>query len=342
MNRAHKIAAASLVSLVIAALTAPTGAPVATAVDGTDTGAAARLDTSLNQSIVVVPHPDDEFQMWSLVENSPSNYKVFLVGTRGEQTNGCQPENFDRLQQPALGEIAPSPTPTGQWTESCADARMNSMLGFMTAMSEHDPSVPGAWSEPRDVGPFPANATELCRVDNGLQVCGDAQRSARVWHDTEGRGAIVSWDLGDGDLTADEVAWAVRTTIDERDELGLPHQRLHNLLGGFRNLKNGCHVYDHVDHRAVHSALWSENFGAQYHAAATCADDPDASRAETVTAGSASAAFALGDGGQRRGAHGMHYGWLNRSAHPLDNVGQDATFHTHQHFWIRRDGDLTG
>ncbi|MBE1876382.1 hypothetical protein [Myceligenerans pegani] len=317
----------------------------ADAPDGSFRGVVTSMDGSSESaspsktSLVVTPHPDDEFEMWSLIEGSTDNYKVFLVTTRGEQTGACRPETTADWLQEELGEVPPTPTPQGRWTTSCSDARMNSMLGFLTAMSEHDPSVPGDWSESRDIGPFPAEGVDVCRDDNGTQVCTAAQRTARVWLDQQGRGAVVSWDLGDGDLTAAEADWAIRTTLAERDALGLPVQDVHNALGGFSNTgQYDCHVYAHNDHRAVHVALWSGSYGIRYHAGATCADDPSMSREETVTAASADAAFEVGAGGERIGAFARHYGWLHLSYYRLDRSGQDQVFHTHQKFWIRRNG----
>lgn len=298
--------------------------------------------TSLNASIVTVAHPGDEFQAWSLIDGSSANYKIFVVATRGEQSNACTPEKFAALQQTNLGEVAPSPTPTGKWTTSCADARMNSMLGYLSAMSEHDPTVPGSWSAPRDIGPFPAVGVSLCRDDGGAQVCGNAQRSARVWLDEEGRGAVVSWDLGDGDLTEAEVQWALRTTLAERSALGLPHQRVHNVLGGYANNFFDCYVHPHADTRAVNQTLLRQYFGAAYNTAATCAGDPNADRAATVSTGSLNASFSVAANGQRLGAHSRHYGWLYSSYAAWDAVGQEELFHSHQSFWTRREADLTG
>jgi hypothetical protein len=298
--------------------------------------------TALNGSIVTVAHPGDEFQSWSLIENSAANYKIFVVATRGEETNACAPANFGDLQQTNLGELAPSPTPSGRWTPSCADARMNSMLDYLTAMSAQDPTVPGSWSAPRDVGPFPAVGVSLCRDDGGTQVCGNAQRSARVWLDTQGRGAVVSWDLGDGDLTQPEVEWALRTTIAERPALGLPHQRVHNIVGGFANRVYGCYLHGAEDSRSVNQTLFRQYFGATYNIAASCSDDPSVSRAATVTNGALNASFGVGSDGRRLGAHSRIYGWQYRTYAAWDAVGQEQLNHSHQHFWMRRQADLTG
>src|ERR671917_1265731 len=59
---------------------------------------------------VVVPHPDDEFSAWSLIEKSHDNYPVFIVLTRGERTRYCAPEGKVALQV-NLGEDKPSPYP---------------------------------------------------------------------------------------------------------------------------------------------------------------------------------------------------------------------------------------
>ncbi|GAA3588968.1 hypothetical protein GCM10022198_10930 [Klugiella xanthotipulae] len=283
-------------------------------------------------SYIVIPHPDDEFEAWSLVENSPDNYKVFITVTRGDETGYCTPAS--QAYQVGL-EKAPTPKPTDKWTASCDNARLNSWLSFFTDMSKTDPSIPGSWAAGTTVGPFPANGTAISRVDGSTTV---TDRSAKVWVDTQGRGAAIAFNLGDGDLTAAEVTWAVKTVRDNRTALGinstLPNW---NLVTSFANSVYGsCAVYTHPDHRAIHESVWNTNFGFGYQAGATCATDPDASRTQLVTAASTNAAFSVNTAtGLRTGAHTWNYGWLNDTYFAVSRNAQNSVFMQRQSFWIR-------
>lgn len=282
---------------------------------------------------IAVPHPDDEFQVWSLVEDTPEDYKVFITMTHGEATTYCEPAGYARSYQPGLERPA-DPAPTGRWTSSCSRARLGSHVRYFRDMAAADDSVPGALTDLGTKGPFPADGVGLCRTDASTS-CTDAQRTARVWRDAHGRGALVVFDLGDGDLTSAEVAWAIRTVRDHRGALGLDTSLPDShLLGTYANADPACFLYPNADHEAVHTALSTTDFGLGHQSAATCAADPDADRSAVVSAAGADAAFRLS--GQRRvGAHVSNYGWLEDPHYALDRTGQSQLFHTHQHFWSR-------
>lgn len=300
---------------------------------------AAQATGETQMSYILVPHPDDEFQAWSLIENAPSNYKVFVVATRGEATQFCDPTIYPLGYQPGYGEVASAPSPTGKWTPSCVTARQNSMVGYLTQMSAADPTIPGSFGPMTTYGPFPGGTTAICRTVAGTPTCGAAERTVDVWVDSLGRGAIVNFNLGDGDLTSPEATWALNTVINNRAALGinstLPN---YNALGAFSNTAYSCFSYAHPDHKAVHTALWNNSFGLVYRAAATCASDPDQSRAQTVTPSSVTAAFQLSGSGPtatRIGAHVKRYGWLAYDYYPIDTSGQNQLFQSHQNFWVK-------
>jgi hypothetical protein len=256
-------------------------------------------------SYIVLPHPDDEWQTWSLVENSPSNYKVFILLTQGEQTAYC-------------GSI--------KWTQQCKDERITSWLSYLTQMSQTDTALPGDWDAPRDVT-LPARGYSLT-VDNGAGLV-PASTSARVWADKRGKGAAVVFDLGDGDLTRQEVKWAIESVRDNRAAMGindtLPNW---NALGAYWNsYYPGCAVYTHPDHRAVHEALWNYSYGFVYNAAATCGADPDAQRKQLTTAPSNGASWGAS------GAFPAHYGWLG--GWTFSGQTQTDLFHAPQAWWTR-------
>lgn len=180
---------------------------------------------------------------------------------------------------------------------------------------------------PYDEPPSVYDDSPRCRTD----------ATATVWVDQEGRGVLVAFNLGDGDLTRQEVAWAVRTVRDNRAALGINSKLPDGALigGSFSNRQYDCFEYTHPDHYAVHQALHDVDFGMDYQAAPTCADDPETARSEVVTDDSAAAAFEVGPHGKRMGSHTRNYGWLYNPYYPLDREGQNELFHTHQEFWVR-------
>lgn len=188
-------------------------------------------------TIYLAPHPDDEFQFWSLLEEQATDYKILVVLNRGEQTAYCERETWESALQADLGELPPSPEPDGRWTLDCEEARISSLLGFMSEMAASDPGIPGIFSEPATHGPLDEAGRELCRMDGEeVRNCGDEIREARVWLDAEERGAVVFFNLGDGDLTQDSVAWAVESLLAHREEWGLaPEIPVSSIVGAFAN-----------------------------------------------------------------------------------------------------------
>lgn len=314
---------------------AATGLLLAAATACTSSGGSAVEPTQV--AYVVSPHPDDEFQAWSLVEDSPDTYTVFIMLTQGEETRFCEPDTYAAEGYDEPHEPPAEPEPRGRWTESCSTARLASWVAYTEDMAATDPSLPGDLGESTTAGPFPASGTTICRDDRDTKHCGAEQRTAQVWLDSQDRGALVSFDLGDGDLSADEVVWALETVRDHREDLGLDTELPESGIIGaaFANRDHpDCFVYDHPDHHAVHEALADHDFGTGPQSAATCRTDPRADRFETVTASAGETAFAV-DGKERVGAHTTAYGWLHEEFYPLDRTGQNELFHSHQAFWTR-------
>lgn len=75
--------------MLTAALASSCGLPEEETSPALSTTAQAATPTQL--SYVLFPHPDDEYEGWALIDNSTSNYKVFIMMTRGEETSGCLP-----------------------------------------------------------------------------------------------------------------------------------------------------------------------------------------------------------------------------------------------------------
>lgn len=255
---------------------------------------------------VLLPHPDDEFQVWSQVEGREDSYTVFVLMTRGEQSSYCDSE-----------------TGGGRWTSTCADARLASWTGFFEQMGEQDATLPGALpAEPERVTGLDPDDVAVGRDDDG-EVTVDAD--ALVWRDAEGRGALVAFDLGDGDLTEQEATWAAEQVITDPAEFGLLDRAPDRVLGAyyFPGEADGCFSYPHPDHAAVAATIRAADL-APVQAYATCrAADAGASESR-VSDGAAEAAF--GDGG----AFPAHYGWLGDW--PLARDDQSQLFHVPQAF----------
>ena len=283
-------------------------------------------------SYIAVPHPDDEMQAWSLVEDTPDTYEVFIVMTRGEQTAYCASPGLDD----GTGEAAPSPWPAGRWTASCEAARQDSFFDFLAGMAANDASVPAHFSHYGTIGPFDSLGAAICRLDDVGCI---EDRTAQVW--TAANAAVVWFNLGDGDLTQDEASWAVRTVLENRSALGIDSELPgHQLIGAsyWNSTYHDCFVYEHDDHRAVREALWHTDFGIGEQIVATCANDPDASRSAEVSPARFDDAFET-SGTERIGAHVVHYGWLASGSPGYwagDDHNQSELFHRRQTFRVSR------
>ena len=283
-------------------------------------------------SLIVSPHPDDEMQAWSLVEDTPTQYKVFVFLTRGEQTSFCAADTpgYDA----GTGEHRPSPAPEGKWTASCAEARIASTNDFIEQMGATDAGIPSSFSYAGTTAPFPTNGISVTRCDTSCI----SKRSAEVY-DGGAAGIALYFDLGDGDLTTDEVRWAVDTVLQNRGSLGIPDLPWEQVVGAsFSNSTHSdCFMYPHPDHRSVNEALWQHDFvGVDDQYGATCADDPAVTVTVDVSDTAFDGAFAM-SGATRVGHHVRNYGWLHSSYYAGDysTSTQNELFHRHQTFWRR-------
>lgn len=290
--------------------------------------------------IVVIPHPDDEWQTWSLVENNPDTYKIFLLATHGEQTAFC-PQ---------------------RWTPQCSQARLSGIVSYLTNMAKTDATIPGDLEDLGQRGPFPTQGVTLQRLDDeGLpsQHVVGGRNSAQVFRDRAGRGALIVFDLGDGDLGVDELQWAIKTVIANPTRLGLPKwvmppprtkegdptSRL-SIVSSYYNADfPTCFHYPHRDHHAVAQAVKTGTYPVAWKAGATCTDDPAVRVKKTVSATSVHAAW-QGWGKLRLGARNGRpqagvavppafldaYGWLG-NYHCCDAT-QQALFMGPQAFWV--------
>lgn len=279
-----------------------------------------RTDHSQETIIVLVPHPDDEFQSWSLIEHRDNQAVIFVTLTQGESSSFCKPHNYETGLEEDLGELPPTPIPTGTETKSCTAARMNSMLGFISEMSLSDPHLPGNF--------LPATHHK---------VPGTSSHTASIWRDKDSRGAVVAFDLDDGNVTSEQVITLTQELLSNQQNWQLDYGKISAIVGSFANDSYRCYSYPHPDHLAVSDALWSHDFGVGPQLAAGCITDPETSLIAMVSNKSSRAAFNFGSNWHRLGAHERHYGWLHNESYELAETGQGKLFTRFQAFWIRFD-----
>lgn len=295
--------------------------------------AAPALAAPIQISYLVMPHPDDEYQVWSLVTGSGTNYKVIIYMTRGEQTAFCKNDSAAKnayqgplspVGQPDYGEVNPLGAGTniwlGMWTSTCKNSRIEGTLDFLTKKAQSDSSIPTGFSY-RNTYSFTGNTSAGVpprRYDCNESVtplCTPTEsRSAKVYNASNGMGKVIFFDLGDNDLTKEEVQWAIAAVRSNKSTLGIPTSLPdYNSLGAFRHsgVYSGCQQYDHKDHKSVHDALWQYDMINGKQHARTCSGDPDhdSGRTKSVTL-SEHDATKQGSTTTRTGPFQKYYGWL--------------------------------
>lgn len=296
-------------------------------------------------SYIVMPHPDDEWGGWSLIANSTGNNKIFLFATNGEQTGACSPEG-EAWYEGSYGETQPSNPPWnagGRFSSACMASRRSSTLGELNDRAATDPTLPTFVGASPSTKCFSGNTRAGIppqRKDDGLLAY--TSNCAVVYQSTNGYGTAIFFDLGDADLTKEEVEWAVLAVKNNKSYVGVANLSDHNIIGGYRNAVNygtACAVYNHTDHQAVHAALWNYSMGVTVRWGRTCTNDPDASasnggRTSTVSSTDQSSATAM-SGSTRVGTLQKRYGWLIDGYWTSIYTGYDKQWSSTQAFWGR-------
>jgi hypothetical protein len=290
-------------------------------------------------SLVVMPHPDDESEAWSLIENSSANYKVFTYLTRGEETAYCINSSFTNALVTDKGEVHPGHTPGGKWAIGCHENRIASTINFLNMMAAHDSSLPKGFSISNyTTVTLPANGANPQHIDNGIAY---NDRTVRIYNSTNGMGKVLFFNLGDRDLTTSEVAWAIKAIKTNPAAIGIPtNLPFYNAIGPYANtIYSDCVVYAHPDHKAIHTALYGTDFSfTGYQTAATCQTDPDTHRTVSVTATSWNRAWGMGTANQRTGYAQKYYGWLDSATNGwavASGASQNQVMMQKQSFWQR-------
>ena len=261
---------------------------------------------------VVVPHPDDELEAWSLLEDRADQYPVFVLCTHGEQTVYAD----GRGHQPELGERTPLPQPWGGRGSAAVRAqRLDSFAAFLDGAAALDPQL------------------DAPLVDHGVLEDGPSPFSLAVGE----RSARVVFDGGDGRLTPAFVTAALQRTRALR-RTHLPVHEEGGVVGAaYWNASPGSVRYVHRDHRAVHEALWSTDQGVPGpQECRTGSADPDATRTEQITPGTYDALMGLAEDGRRTGVFQVVYGWLGPpQGWPRGETDATTMWSRTQSFWRR-------
>lgn len=171
------------------------------------------------------------FALLTLKAGPPTAYSVMIVLTRGEESGAC-------------ADVG------GMWSEACAETRLEAWTDFFTQMSLEDPSIPGDFAEAITVDL--SRHDPITERDDGGELVHDP--TAQVWLDEPGRGALVAFNAGDGDLTSDETQWALDLVLQEPELFGLPNIDGPQEVWGsywYAGDTTECAVYPHPDHRAI-------------------------------------------------------------------------------------------
>lgn len=262
---------------------------------------------------VLVPHPDDEFQAWALLQGRRDLHHVFVLLTAGEATAMCGGGGL----QADLGERAPQPQPFVPGDrQRCAAQRLDSWHAFLDGMARVDTAA-------GDVEPKGEHA--------GLDVHVGPTSSR------------VVCDLGDGQLTADVVLDALARTRALRGRV-LPDLAEEDVVGAayWNADAPGSLLYRHPDHRAVHDALWHGDLDLPAWCR-TASGDPDAVPPRGLTRHVMPRLYQLVTGldadGRRTGLLQVVYGWLAfgeaGGAWPVGETDATTLFSRRQSFWRR-------
>ncbi len=312
---------------------------------------------------IFVAHPDDEADALAGTDSLSSKHKVIVVLTRGEADAACTiggfPQSYQGPSHPTdpnsydRGEIPPPYPITDRYTVECENNRINSFLHFMGAIGSKDPSMPTGYSA-RSLSGSAAAPPEHTRSTGPPTRYDDATarpgNRVRVWNDASGqnRATLVQFDLGDSDLTKEEVQWAVDRLIQRRAYYGIPNLPWHRAFTNFDNTPRypSCDVYRHPDHRRVHEAFFDTSYPYAYghfatHRGRTCDTDVDPTASYSYSLDWRNYFFELGSGSdpQRIGPFQRRYGWLIPSwlrREAWDSAtSPDPKYGNVQHFWSR-------
>ncbi|HMK12199.1 MAG TPA: hypothetical protein VK461_11495 [Acidimicrobiales bacterium] len=306
------------------------------------TSVVAPASPDLKIRYIVIPHPDDEFEAWSMVANDTTHYIVFILLTRGEYSQFCNGSGIPEQQQ-ERGEREPQPQPfMGEGTSSCAQQRVDAWSSFLDARGGVESSI----GRPGFLGQFdmnlPAGATLPSKIDSAGQRI--PATTYLLW--VGDKSARFVFDFGDRDLSLNEVVLGIQTVRDLRFRV-LPVTDEDDLVAGayFNDSFDPSIRYQHPDHKAVQEAIKEFDFqmpGPQW--GRTVPEDPDVAETLEVPPSIYCAVMCVdpdpidpvtNPDALRTGTLQADYGWLA----PVYWVGAElpsgSIFSREQSFWKR-------
>lgn len=283
---------------------------------------------------IVTAHPDDEYAAWALIHRSSSNYPVFCVLTRGEQTDRCPGPN---IQAGENGYGFPYGALAANKGSDCASVRINSFTSFLTGMT-------GSGSGSDSYLANPTVGAQISGARSGVSGYGTVSNRGYLLY-AHSKCAALFFDLGDGTLEENEVLWALASARAARAAGELPNLPEYAIICGAyywtdaaNSNVNGSRYYYHRDHASVSKAIYNNAIipGA-YRWGATADLDTRPGRTDPISRYVHERAFVRNPSGASIGVLQREYGWLSDPSywafgHFIKDGG--GTTYT-QRFWQR-------
>ncbi len=222
---------------------------------------------------IVLPHPDDEFEAWSMVAGDTTHYIVFILLTRGEYSRYCDGSGISELQA-NRAERFPEPQPfTGQGTPDCAQQRIDAWSSFLDGRG----AVESALGRPGFLGQFDLDVPPGAAVPSKVTASGSRVPATTYLLWVGDKSARVAFDFGDTDLSLNEVVLGIEAVRAMRSSV-LPISAEDDIVAAayFNDSFDPSIRYVHPDHKAVQQAIKGLDFetpGPQW--GRTVPEDPE-------------------------------------------------------------------
>ena len=207
---------------------------------------------------IVLPHPDDEFEAWSMVAGDTTHYIVFILLTRGEYSRYCDGSGISQLQTDRA-ERLPQPQPfTGEGTPTCAEQRLDAWSTFLDTRG----GVESAIGRPGFLGQFDLDVPEGAALPSKIDASGERVPETKYLLWVGDKSARFAFDFGDRDLSLNEVVLGIEAVRALRSRV-LPVSEEDDIIAGayFNDSFDPSIRYQHPDHKAVQEAVKGIDFG---------------------------------------------------------------------------------
>lgn len=299
--------------------------------------AAALTTTKTNLQYFVSPHPDDIYSAWGMVQHSTGNYPVFVVATAGEKTGFCQGQSVTVAGYGTYSPVVKNST-------MCKNARMASLNAWFDDQTTRDKNLDNLKTVTPQRVCFAAQSSTIPLNTNNDAAQNTNKPYLCANYLIGANSARVEFDLGDGNLTKEEVNWAIKNVRAKRSMFPVTKEYGVVAAGYYNTSYSGCGIYGHADHYALHSAVYNtEQFPddvAGYHPqfGATCASDPDYKKynySKSIVTSDYAANMT-----PSTGMFQIRFGWLTSPYWTYGTQAQtqskaNAVFTSDQYFWVR-------